>query len=386
MPFTSKISSRVWPALLVASVLATPAAALAQAAGKPVPKLALNVETELTGLNHPWSLAFLPDNQGALITERSGTLRLWQPGKPLSEPLTGVPAVWVEAQAGLWDVRLAPDFATSRRVYLSYAAKDDKGEPHAELGYGTLSPDGLHLENFKTIFVETPALESGINLGGRLVFDAKGNILMSLGDNNQRSQAQDLNSLRGKIIRLTPEGGIPEDNPYVKNPAARHEIWTYGNRNTQALAFNPQSGELWETEHGPRGGDEVNILKAGSNYGWPFATFGINYSGVPIPEAKGSHLDGMEDPLYYWRVSPGVSGMAFYNSDKFPQWKDMLFVGALKETTLIQLRVNDKRVLNEKRGLADLGQRIREVQVGGDGYVYVLTDEINGKLLKISPK
>lgn len=386
MPFTSKISSRVWPALLVASVLATPAAALAQAAGKPVPKLALNVETELTGLNHPWSLAFLPDNQGALITERSGTLRLWQPGKPLSEPLTGVPAVWVEAQAGLWDVRLAPDFATSRRVYLSYAAKDDKGEPHAELGYGTLSPDGLHLENFKTIFVETPALESGINLGGRLVFDAKGNILMSLGDNNQRSQAQDLNSLRGKIIRLTPEGGIPEDNPYVKNPAARHEIWTYGNRNTQALAFNPQSGELWETEHGPRGGDEVNILKAGSNYGWPFATFGINYSGVPIPEAKGSHLDGMEDPLYYWRVSPGVSGMAFYNSDKFPQWKDMLFVGALKETTLIQLRVNDKRVLNEKRGLADLGQRIREVQVGGDGYVYVLTDETNGKLLKISPK
>ncbi|MEG3136209.1 PQQ-dependent sugar dehydrogenase [Rouxiella sp. T17] len=386
MPFSLKISSRVWPALLVAGVIATPAAALAQAAGKPVPKLALNVETELTGLDHPWSLAFLPDNQGALITERSGTLRLWQPGKPLSEPLTGVPAVWVEAQAGLWDVRLAPDFATSRRVYLSYAAKDDKGEPHAELGYGTLSQDGLHLENFKTIFVETPALESGINLGGRLVFDAKGNILMSLGDNNQRSQAQDLNSLRGKIIRLTPEGGIPADNPFVKNASARHEIWTYGNRNTQALAFNPQSGELWETEHGPRGGDEVNILKAGSNYGWPFATFGINYSGVPIPEAKGSHIDGMEDPIYYWRVSPAVSGMAFYNSDKFPQWKDMLFVGALKETTLIQLRVNDKRVLNEKRGLTDLGQRIREVQVGADGYVYVLTDESKGKLLKISPK
>ena len=383
MPFSLKISSRVWPALLVAGVIATPAAALAQAAGKPVPKLALNVETELTGLDHPWSLAFLPDNQGALITERSGTLCLWQPGKPLSEPLTGVPAVWVEAQAGLWDVRLAPDFATSRRVYLSYAAKDDKGEPHAELGYGTLSQDGLHLENFKTIFVETPALESGINLGGRLVFDAKGNILMSLGDNNQRSQAQDLNSLRGKIIRLTPEGGIPADNPFVKNASARHEIWTYGNRNTQALAFNPQGGELWETEHGPRGGDEVNILKAGSNYGWPFATFGINYSGVPIPEAKGSHIDGMEDPIYYWRVSPAVSGMAFYNSDKFPQWKDMLFVGALKETTLIQLRVNDKRVLNEKRGFTDLGQRIREVQVGADGYIYVLTDESNGKLLKI---
>ena len=321
-----------------------------------------------------------------MITERSGSLRFWQAGRPLSAPLTGVPAVWVEGQAGLWDVRLAPDFEKSRRVYLSFAAKDDKGQPHAELGYGTLSQDGLHLEDFKTIFIETPPLDSGINLGGRLIFDAQGNILMSLGDNNQRIAAQQLDSLRGKIIRLTPEGGIPQDNPFVKTPNARGEIWTYGNRNPQALAFNPSNGELWETEHGPRGGDEVNILKPGNNYGWPVATYGINYNGLPIPEAKGSHIDGMEDPLYYWRVSPGVSGMAFYNSDKFPAWKNTLLVGALKETALIQLRINDKRVLGEKRMLTDVGQRIREVQVGPDGYVYVLTDESNGKLLKLSPK
>ncbi|EIC85115.1 PQQ-dependent sugar dehydrogenase [Serratia sp. M24T3] len=386
MPSSLKQSKSPWQLLLLAGALAIPTLAIAQPASKPVPKVAVNVHTELTGLNHPWSLAFLPDNQGALITERSGNLRLWQPGKPLSAAITGVPAVWLEAQAGLWDVRLAPDFAKSRRVYLSFAAKDDKGEPHAELGYGTLSADGLHLENFKTIFVEQPALESGVNLGGRLVFDPNGNILMSLGDNNQRIQAQQLDSLRGKVIRLTPEGGIPADNPFVKLKGARPEIFTYGNRNPQALAYNPWTKDLWETEHGPRGGDEVNILAAGKNYGWPVATFGIDYSGMPIPEAKGSHLPGMEDPVYYWRISPAVSGMAFYNSSKFPQWQNSLFVGALKETTLIQLDVKDKKVMGENRMLEGLGLRIREVQVGPDGYLYVLTDESNGKLLKISPK
>ncbi|CAM3454074.1 PQQ-dependent sugar dehydrogenase [Rouxiella silvae] len=375
-----------WGLMLAVGAVSLPALAFAQAAGKPVPTVAVKVQTELTGLNHPWSLAFLPDNQGALITERGGNLRLWQPGKPLSAPITGVPSVWVEGQAGLWDVRIAPDFDKTRRVYLSYAKKDDKGQPHAELGYGTLSADGLNLENFKTIFVETPALESGINLGGKLLFDPQGNILMSLGDNNQRIEAQNLNSLRGKVIRLTAEGGIPQDNPFVKQLGAHPEIYTFGNRNPQALAFNPWSGDLWETEHGPRGGDEVNILKPGNNYGWPLATYGINYSGMPIPEAKGTHIDGMEDPLYYWRISPGVSGMAFYNNAKFPAWKGTLLVGALKETSLIQLKVNNKRVLSEKRMLTNLGQRIREVQVGPDGYVYVLTDESAGKLLKISPK
>lgn len=373
-------------ASLMANTLAIPALALAQPASIPAPKVAVKVETELTGLNHPWSLAFLPDNQGALITERSGNLRLWQPGKPLSAPITGVPAVWVEAQAGLWDVRLAPDFTKSRRVYLSFAAKDDKGKPHAELGYGTLSADGLHLENFKTIFVEQPALESGINLGGRLVFDPTGNVLMSLGDNNQRIEAQQLNSLRGKVIRLTPEGGVPADNPFVKLPGARPEIFSYGNRNPEALAYNPWTKELWETEHGPRGGDEVNILKSGKNYGWPIATYGIDYNGMPIPEAKGSHINGMEDPFYYWRISPAVSGMAFYDNSKFPQWQNSLFVGALKDTALIQLKMLNKRIVSEQRMLEDLGQRIREVQVGPDGYLYVLTDENSGRLLKLSPK
>ncbi len=343
--------------------------------------------TELAnGLNHPWSLAFLPDNQGALITERSGQLRLWKPDGGLSSPLKGVPRVWVSGQAGLWDVRLSPDFASNRRVYLTFSQPGEKGEPNAALGYGTLSADNKTLSNFKVIFIQQPALQSGINLGGRMTFDDKGNIYLSTGDNNQRINAQHLNQLQGKILRLTPEGGIPQDNPFVHDKNAKPEIWTYGNRNPQGLAINPWSGALWETEHGPRGGDEVNLAQPGKNYGWPLATFGINYSGQPIPEAKGTMLAGAEDPIYYWEVSPALSGMAFYNAQTFPQWKNSLFVGALAGESLIRLTLDGDKVTHEERLLSDRKERIREVQIGSDGFVYVLTDESDGKLLKIAPQ
>lgn len=353
----------------------------------PVPFAVARAEvTELArGLDHPWSLAFLPGSQGALITERSGQLRLWQPDQKLSAPLKGVPRVWVSGQAGLWDVRLSPDFAKNRRVYLSFAQPGEKGEPHGALGYGTLSPDKQSLTDFKVIFVQQPALESGINLGGRMAFDAQGNIFLSVGDNNQRINAQHLNQLQGKILRLTPEGGIPQDNPFAGDKNAKPEIWTYGNRNPQGLAVDPWSGALWETEHGPRGGDEVNLPKAGKNYGWPLATFGINYSGQPIPEAKGTTLAGAEDPIYYWAISPALSGMAFYNAEKFPQWKNSLFVGALAGKSLIRLTVDGEKITHEERLLSERNERIREVQVGPDGFVYVLTDESDGKLLKVSP-
>ena len=208
---------------------------------------------------------------------------------------------------------------------------------------------------------------------------------MSTGDNNQRINAQHLNQLQGKILRLTPEGGVPQDNPFVKDKSAKPEVWTYGNRNPQSLAINPWTGALWEAEHGPRGGDEVNLPQPGKNYGWPLATFGINYSGQPIPEAKGTTLAGAVDPIYYWEVSPALSGMAFYNADRFPQWKHSLFIGALAGESLIRLTVDGDKVTGEERLLTDRKERIREVQTGPDGFVYVLTDEKNGKLLKVSP-
>lgn len=375
------------PAVLsVLALLVSETAVAADKSPENVPQVKSHVEELAKGLDHPWSLAFLPDKQGALITERSGQLRLWRTGKGLSAPLTGVPKVWVAGQAGLWDVRLAPDFATSRRVYLSYALQGDKGQANTALGYGRLAEDGGALEGFKTIFVQQPALSSGINLGGRLAFDQQGNIFMSIGDNNHRMAAQKLSSFNGKILRLTSEGGVPKDNPLVGRDKAKAEIWTYGNRNPQGLAVNPWSGALWESEHGPRGGDEINLPLAGKNYGWPIATYGINYSGQPIPEAKGTHVAGAEDPLYYWPVSPALSGMAFYHATTFPQWGHSLFVGALAGKSLIRLTLQGNKVVSEERLLSECNERIREVQVGADGYVYVLTDESEGKLLRVSPQ
>ncbi|AWQ19420.1 oxidoreductase [Pantoea ananatis] len=343
----------------------------------------LKVEVLQDKLDHPWSVAFLPDNQTLLITERSGQLRSWRPDSGLSEPIQGVPKVWAQRQSGLLDVVLAPDFAQSRRVWLSYTEADSNGKAGAVVGYGKLSPDNRQLTDFHEVIQQTPRLSSGNNIGTRLAFDRQGFLWIAFGDNFVSSAAQDLDKLQGKLLRLNADGSVPNDNPFVNKPGARPEIWAYGLRNPQGLALNPWTQMMWESEHGPRGGDEVNIIQKGKNYGWPLATYGIDYNGSKVPESKGTHVTGTEQPAFYWKVSPAISGMAFYNSARFPQWKNSLFIGALKEKNLIRLHINGEKVVEEQRLLDGRNERIRDVRQGPDGYLYLLTDEANGKLLKV---
>lgn len=357
--------------LLSASVIAAPA---------PV-----KVEVLQTKLDHPWSLAFLPGNQGLLITMRGGQLRHWQAGKGISDPIVGVPRVWANGQGGLLDVVLAPDFAQSRRVWLSYAEVGNDGKAGTAVGYGRLTDDLSRVEAFQVVFRQEPKLSTGNHFGGRMVFDGKGYLWIGLGENNQRPTAQDLDKLQGKLVRLTDQGKVPPDNPFAGQAGKRPEIWSYGIRNPQGMAMNPWSNALWMNEHGPRGGDEINIPEKGKNYGWPLATWGINYSGLPIPEAKGEKVEGTEQPIFYWKKSPAISGMAFYNADTFPQWKNKLFIGALKDEDVIVMSVNGNTVTEDGRILGDRKQRIRDVHVGPDGFLYVLTDESDGELLKVSP-
>lgn len=346
----------------------------------------VNVEVLQTKLDHPWALAFLPGDNGMLITLKGGQLRHWQAGKGLSDPIPGVPKVWANGQGGLLDVALAPDFSQSRRVWLSFAQADTQGKAGTAVGYGRLSDDLSRLENFQTVFRQMPKLSTGNHFGGRLVFDGKGYLFIGLGENNQRSTAQDLDKLQGKVVRLTEQGKIPQDNPFVNQPGARAEIWSYGIRNPQGMAMNPWSDVLWLNEHGPRGGDEINIPEKGKNYGWPLATWGINYSGLKIPEAQGEKVAGTEQPIFYWQKSPAVSGMAFYNRETFPQWHKKLFIGALKDQDVIVMSVDGNKVTEDGRILGERRQRIRDVRVGPDGYLYVLTDESDGELLKVSPR
>ncbi|WP_455425133.1 PQQ-dependent sugar dehydrogenase [Dryocola sp. LX212] len=346
----------------------------------------VNVDVLQSKLDHPWSLAFLPDDKGMLITLRDGQLRHWQPEEGLGDPIVGVPKVWAHGQGGLFDVVLAPDFAKSRRLWLSYAEVGADDKAGTAVGYGTLSPDLERLEDFKVVFRQQPKLSTGNHFGGRMVFDGKGHLFIALGENNQRSTAQDLDKLQGKLVRLNEDGTVPKDNPFADKQGARAEIWSYGHRNPQGMAINPANGEVWLNEHGPRGGDEINIPQAGKNYGWPIATWGINYSGMKIPEAKGEIVAGTEQPSYYWKVSPAVSGMAFYNAEKFPQWKGRLFIGALKDENLIELTLSGDKITDQQRLLDDHKERIRDVRVGPDGYIYALTDASDGQLLKLSPK
>ncbi|WP_338562488.1 PQQ-dependent sugar dehydrogenase [Erwinia sp. E_sp_B04_7] len=350
---------------------------------QPVLAEKVSVEQLQKGLDHPWAVAFLPDNQGMLITERSGQLRHWQQGKGLSDPVAGVPKVWAQRQGGLLDVVLAPDFSQNRRVWLTYTEADEAGRAGAVVGYGTLSRDATQLTDFKVILRQQPQLSSGANLGSRLAFDDKGYLFITFGDNFQAESSQDLGALTGKVIRLKGDGSIPEDNPFVGKQGARSEIWSYGVRNPQGLAFNTRTQQMWESEHGPRGGDEVNIAGKGKNYGWPLATYGIDYSGAKVPGSTGEKVAGTEQPLFWWKVSPALSGMAFYNGTRFPEWKNSLFIGALKDQSLIHLTINGDKVEEKERLLKDRGERIRDVRMGPDGYLYVLTDESDGKLLKI---
>lgn len=347
----------------------------------------LEVTPIAKGLEHPWALAFLPDRQGMLVTERPGNLRVVSADGKLSAPLSGVPTVWAKGQGGLLDVVLSPDFKQDRTVYLSYAEGGGEGDKAGTaVGRGRLSDDLTALKDFKVIFRQEPKLSVGNHFGSRLVFDRDGYLFITLGENNDRPTAQDLDKLQGKIVRIYPDGKVPDDNPFVGQAGVRPEIWSYGHRNPQGAALNPWTGTLWENEHGPQGGDEINIIERGKNYGWPMATHGINYSGQPIPEAKGTSAEGTVAPHHVWEKSPGLSGMAFYDADRFKAWQHNVFIGALASQALIRLQFDGDKVVHEERLLGELNKRIRDVRQGPDGYLYVLTDEDDGALYKVGLK
>ena len=347
----------------------------------------LEVTAITKGLEHPWALAFLPDRQGMLVTERPGNLRVVTADGKRSAPISGVPTVWAKGQGGLLDVVLSPDFKQDRMVYLSYAEGGGAGDKAGTaVGRGRLSEDLKTLKDFKVIFRQEPKLSVGNHFGSRLVFDRDGYLFIALGENNDRPTAQDLDKLQGKVVRIYPDGKVPDDNPFVGQSGVRPEIWSYGHRNPQGAALNPWSGTLWENEHGPKGGDELNIVERGKNYGWPTATHGINYSGQPIPEASGKTAEGTVQPHHVWEVSPGISGMAFYDADRFKPWQHNVFIGALVSQELIRLQFDGDKIVHEERLMGELKERIRDVRQGPDGYLYVLTDEKDGTLYKVGLK
>jgi len=346
---------------------------------------AIRVATVVDGLDHPWAIAFLPDG-GMLVTERPGALRIVRADGSLSEPVSGVPEVDARGQGGLLDVTIDPAFAENRLVYLSYAESGDDGNGTA-VARGRLADDGSRLDNVDVIFRQLPKVASRLHFGSRLVFDDDGRLYVTLGERalaRVRMQAQDLSSHLGKIVRINPDGSVPDDNPFVGKDGAKPEIYAYGVRNVQAAAINPASGELWEIEHGPRGGDELNIVRSGANYGWPLVTLGVEYSGDPLPGAVKSR-EGMVDAIYSWTPVIAPSGMIFYGGRAFPDWKGDLFVGGLGSTALVRLDVDGDSVGGEERLLERLGLRIRDVAQGPDGAIYVATDQDNGAILRISP-
>lgn len=340
------------------------------------------VEVVAEDLDHPWGMAFLPDG-GMLVTERDGRLRLiTADGKLQEKPVRGIPKVVGRGQGGLLDVALHPDFANNRWVYLSYSGR---GKDGVNTEVARLRFDGRELSDMQVLFRAQPKVSSGSNhFGSRLRFDKQGFLFITLGDRyHLRDEAQSVENHLGATIRLHDDGRIPADNPFVNRSGALPEIYTYGHRNAQGLALRPGTNTMWMHEHGPRGGDEVNILKPGANYGWPAITYGIDYSGAVI-----SHLTeapGMEQPVVYWDPSIAPSGMDFYSGDKFPNWKGDLFVGALAKRHLRRLELEGDRVVGQEQLLTDLDERIRDVRSGPDGYLYLLTDSSGGKLLRLVP-
>lgn len=342
---------------------------------------AFRIAILVRGLSHPWSVAFLPDAR-MLVTERAGRLRIVSRDFQLDPtPVEGVPRVVTGGQSGLFDVALHPDHAKNGWLYLAYMAQGSGGSG-LEVMRGRL--DGHSLAEATVIFRAQPKVSGSLNLGGRLIFDSRGLLYVSVGDRFQSDRAQQLDDDNGKLIRITDAGAIPPDNPYTRRQGARPEIYTLGNRNIQGIAFHPRTGELWTHEHGPQGGDEINVIRPGRNYGWPVITYGANY-GIGTKIGEGTHKAGMEHPLHYWVPSIAPSGMAFYAGDRYPNWRGNLFVGALKDQMLVRLELDGEKVTHEERLMKGVIGRIRDVRAGPDGYLYILTDEPNGVLARLEP-
>jgi glucose/arabinose dehydrogenase len=378
----SRIATRLLSVVLLSSAIAGAATAqTGNVAIAPSSLGPLRVTTIVQGLQNPWGLAFLPDGR-ALVTERPGRLRILDLStRTLSAPVSGLPAVWASGQGGLLDIALDPAFVQNQRIYFSYAEAGGNGQAGTAVARGRLV--GLALQDVQVIFRQSPKLSSGNHFGSRLVFDDAGHLFVTLGENNVRITAQYLDHHQGKVVRLWPDGTIPPDNPFVDDPEALVDLWSYGHRNPQGAALNPWTRVLWTVEHGAMGGDEVNIPQAGRNYGWPIITHGLNYDGRPIPESIGSSAPGMEQPLHYWVPSIGPSGMAFYTGLQMQRWHGDLFVGALATQQLVRLDLDGDRVVGEERLLNGFGYRIRDVRNGPDGALYLLTDSSNGRVLKI---
>src|SRR5687767_30432 len=345
----------------------------------------------VSNLQSPWAIAFLPGGK-MLVTEKTpGLLRVVNAnGSLVAAPVAGVPKVDGRGQGGLLGLALDPNFATNQLVYFSFSELQADGTNNTAVARGRFvdDPTAPRLDNVQVIFHQVPSLQSNAHFGGRLVFGRDGTLFITMGDRSAipgRMQAQKMDSLIGKIARVNADGSIPKDNPFVGKAGVRPEIWSYGHRNVQAATLHPTTGELWEVEHGTNGGDEVNVAKKGKDYGWPTIAYGIEYRGATITGGIQQQA-GMEQPVYYWDPNIAPSGMIFYTGNLFPEWRNNLFVGALAGTALVRLTVDGEKVTGEERLLRDRKQRVRDVNQGPDGAIYLLTDGPKGSLLKIVPK
>ena len=342
----------------------------------------------IAGLQHPWSVAWLPDGR-LLITERRGSLRVVQNGILRPTPVAGLPAIAEHGQGGLLDLALHPDYKKNPWIYWSYNAQEN-GLHGTEVARGKLSPDGDRMTDIQVLFRMQPKSRASHHFGSRLVFDHQGFLYITLGDRGDGTnkgadqRAQRLNDHAGKVIRLHDDGRIPADNPFTKQSGARPEIFSLGHRNVQGAALHPGTGRLWTHEHGPQGGDEINIEHAGANYGWPIVTHGVNY-GTQTQIGEGTDKAGMMPPLHVWVPSIAPSGMSFYTGTLFPRWQGNLFVGALARQTLVRLTLDGERVVSEERLFQDRFGRIRDVKTGPDGALYLLTDSDDGQLIRLAP-
>jgi glucose/arabinose dehydrogenase len=363
--------------LLLVALVALPACLLAQPRDIPSEKGVLRVHTVAQGLEHPWAIAFLPDGR-LLVTERPGRMRLVASDGSLSPPLTGVPEVRAQGQGGLMDVALSSAFADDRLVYFSYSEPGEGNTQGTALARARLADQGL--EDVEVIFRQVPKLRGHHHFGSRIVFADDGTLFLALGDRGERDRSQQLDSHVGTVVRILPDGGVPADNPFVGRAGALPEIWSYGHRNQQGAVLNPWTRALWTHEHGPRGGDEINIPEAGKNYGWPVITYGREYHG---PRIGTTQREGMEQPIHQWTPSIAPSGMAFHDHEGNPAWRGNLFVGALAGQHVARLELDGSRVVHEERMLGELGERIRDVRIGPEGDLYLATDSPRGRVLRV---
>jgi len=337
--------------------------------------------TVAKGLQNPWGLELLPDGR-FLVTERPGRLRIVAKDGTLSEPLGGVPEIFARGQGGLLDITLSPNFAQDKLVYFSFSEPGDGGAGTA-VARGKLTEKAL--ENVEVIWRQTPKVNSPNHWGSRIVFRPDGTLYITLGDRfNQRPLVNDMSTTIGKVVRINADGSIPKDNPFVGKAGVKGEIWSVGHRSVQAATLDPKTNQLWTVEHGARGGDELNHPEAGKNYGWPIITYGIDYSGVKIGE--GTEKEGLEQPVYYWDPVIAPSGALFYTGDAFPDWKGDFFVGSMQPGGLVRLKIENGKVTKETRYIGNPKQRVRDIQQGPDGLLYIITDSPQGQIIRLDKK